>query len=832
MSIKVIDTLSPLGNFPVAESKDIDCDGTALNTVLSSKTTKSYVDTETAKKVDKVAGKGLSTNDYDNAEKSKVTTMSDMFSLSESKNKSKYEITSDKTQNPVTTTTYIKHGDKWLDAVVNALDDGYVTPQEYYSGTGNYDTAIASAITNSNGKTVYFPKIENGYPITNPIVITNNVNIIMDSPIVYSGTGTAITIGKPDTVLYGMNLKLSVKRSSDEYSTSSTGINLINIIDSNIDISYVRDFGNGIVFTGDGNAFADNSIKFGNTINCITALTLNAINNGWVNENAFYGGHFQVYTNFTHRNTSVGIKITSGNAYYNNNNNFYNTDLEQNKTAIHIVYGKYNNFVNVRTENCTLALKAENASKLNSVIIGYGVDAAEMSMVNDVKSKETKSNIASMLPFTILDTGFLPEKCASNATYISGGNMCRIGMESYSPTYVTKYKNYISITRGKHVAFCVDTFYSKLIGVTFNEPFGENTARFRIVLAMYDSSGAVIEEKPMGYTGSDFYKTTLNDVVCYTSGTGYPSRSLVYIKLPESCVKCFVAFHNTDTDESKITRVCISGKSSGYAYGTREIPTLDSIPTSEARIGDVCYSSNDNVKYWTYTSNGWTATSYDKANIANDCPYIIYDSGFMPGKCVSNNTYLSGAYACQLGNESASAAYIVKHNDYISVSRSKLVSFCVDTTKSKSLAFGYTEPIGENNAKFRIVVAMYDSEGSIIDSKPEGMTTNAFYKTTINGIVCYQLGSYLGSRSLYPIVLPNNCVKCFVSLLNGDQDESKLTRVVIQAKEGFGFVKGGYNVPTLNDIPTCEAKNGEICHSSSSSVKYWIYTNNAWTAVE
>lgn len=89
MSIKIIDTLTPLGNFPVSKAENIDVSGTALSTVLNSKTDKTYVDTklaekantsyvdsETAKKVDKVSGKGLSSNDFTDYDKSKLSSIS------------------------------------------------------------------------------------------------------------------------------------------------------------------------------------------------------------------------------------------------------------------------------------------------------------------------------------------------------------------------------------------------------------------------------------------------------------------------------------------------------------------------------------------------------------------------------------------------------------------------------------------------------------------------------------------------------------------------------------------------------------------------------------
>lgn len=53
MSIPIIDTLRPLGNFPTAEAKDIDVNGTRLDNVLNIKANASDISALTADKADK-----------------------------------------------------------------------------------------------------------------------------------------------------------------------------------------------------------------------------------------------------------------------------------------------------------------------------------------------------------------------------------------------------------------------------------------------------------------------------------------------------------------------------------------------------------------------------------------------------------------------------------------------------------------------------------------------------------------------------------------------------------------------------------------------------------
>ena len=73
MSIPIIDQLRPLGNFPAVDASDVQAGNQRLSTVLSNTPTTTYVDSVVEGKVDKIEGKGLSTNDYTNAEKNKLS---------------------------------------------------------------------------------------------------------------------------------------------------------------------------------------------------------------------------------------------------------------------------------------------------------------------------------------------------------------------------------------------------------------------------------------------------------------------------------------------------------------------------------------------------------------------------------------------------------------------------------------------------------------------------------------------------------------------------------------------------------------------------------------
>jgi hypothetical protein len=79
MSIPIIDQLRPLGNFPAVDASDVQAGNQRLSTVLSNTPTTTYVDAIVENKVDKVEGKGLSTNDYTNADKAALNSKPNVY---------------------------------------------------------------------------------------------------------------------------------------------------------------------------------------------------------------------------------------------------------------------------------------------------------------------------------------------------------------------------------------------------------------------------------------------------------------------------------------------------------------------------------------------------------------------------------------------------------------------------------------------------------------------------------------------------------------------------------------------------------------------------------
>ena len=79
MSIPIIDQLRPLGNFPAVDASDVQAGNERLSTRLSNTPTTAQVDAVVANKVDKVDGKGLSSNDYTNADKAALNSKPNVY---------------------------------------------------------------------------------------------------------------------------------------------------------------------------------------------------------------------------------------------------------------------------------------------------------------------------------------------------------------------------------------------------------------------------------------------------------------------------------------------------------------------------------------------------------------------------------------------------------------------------------------------------------------------------------------------------------------------------------------------------------------------------------
>ncbi|WP_163583277.1 hypothetical protein [Gracilibacillus saliphilus] len=241
----------------------------------------------------------------------------------------------------------------------------------------------------NNGMTILFPY---GYKFytTSKISIPSQINVIMNSPIIYRGTGgeTALTIGESGISNEGVTLKLNVSREtiSDWENDLDIGIKIINAYTSYINIVSVTRFTIGVMLMGSGSGFVYNRITLGNIgLNHIGLDLTNETYNsriGWINDNKYSIGRFWVASS-THTDKSrYGVRVTSiDGTYTSNNNNLFikpSFELKQPTTGeaipVLIVHGQNNEFESVRSEgNGKIVMRTLNEADANVVEIGYGI---------------------------------------------------------------------------------------------------------------------------------------------------------------------------------------------------------------------------------------------------------------------------------------------------------------------------------------------------------------------------------------------------------------------------------------------------------------------------
>lgn len=138
-------------------------------------------------------------------------------------------------------------------------------------------------------------------------VIAPGINVTMHGPLLdldpgNSKEGVVLTIGEEGVSNESVNLKLHTERSTYPSSvaiikdSNRTGVKLINIRSSFIDIHRIKHYGIGIHYYSDA-SIGYNQTRINQIINNAIGMKLEA-DGGWFNENLFIGGTFNMHTNF------------------------------------------------------------------------------------------------------------------------------------------------------------------------------------------------------------------------------------------------------------------------------------------------------------------------------------------------------------------------------------------------------------------------------------------------------------------------------------------------------------------------------------------------------
>jgi hypothetical protein len=233
------------------------------------------------------------------------------------------------------------------------------------AGDGDRDDTqavrIAIATAEQRGLGVVFPRrprrgLWTGYKVTSGIQIRAEVPVYMGSPIVYHGTsGAAITVGSPGEFFSDTELVLQALNFDPNWDNDTAGIVLTNIHNCNVLIAGARRFRRGVVLQGVNGGNAHNSYFLGDLSENQYCLEFIAKEGGYVNENIFFHGYFQNYSNTEAGKPRFGVFMRKGDNPFNNNvfikPSFQLADSIGPATAITIEHGTGNTFLAARFEN-------------------------------------------------------------------------------------------------------------------------------------------------------------------------------------------------------------------------------------------------------------------------------------------------------------------------------------------------------------------------------------------------------------------------------------------------------------------------------------------------
>lgn len=229
-------------------------------------------------------------------------------------------------------------------------------------GVTDDTTAIAATITAAAAalkSTVYLPPAT--YAISGAGVdVPVGIDFIMSDQaiLLYTGTGVAVTIDnwhtgvtpdRPGTAV--LRVQRSTRTWDTGVDTTSTGILLLNALQSHITIFEVLNFETGIELRGDATATAAgtayNTIELGRIANNKRNVRFTAVAGGFANSNNFYGGTCRHDSGMASYVGTRGIDLsTTGNG-----NNFYGTTLEGASTEeTATIAQSFNNFYGCRME--------------------------------------------------------------------------------------------------------------------------------------------------------------------------------------------------------------------------------------------------------------------------------------------------------------------------------------------------------------------------------------------------------------------------------------------------------------------------------------------------
>lgn len=208
---------------------------------------------------------------------------------------------------------------------------------------------------------------EGQWLFSQPITVPAGVSFLCNGSLLYTGSGTAVTIGDSSQSNFRQRIRVNVARvtSGNWSSESEIGVKLVNPVDCEINIVRSQGFTIGVQFAAYLATAYNYGVRLGHILGNKISVDLHSYGvNGYINENTFIGGRFTYVSGENTTKSRIGVRLMSeaGCYAYFNKNVFYGPTFELGAadaspaTAVPVVIlnnAHHNEFLNCRTEGNT-----------------------------------------------------------------------------------------------------------------------------------------------------------------------------------------------------------------------------------------------------------------------------------------------------------------------------------------------------------------------------------------------------------------------------------------------------------------------------------------------
>lgn len=725
-----------------------------------------------------------------------------------------------------------------------------------------------------------FPISNNYFKTTKAVNIPAYVELEMKSPLLGSGvTTTLLTIGSSDLVNIKTNLEINVRSEAVNWTDIAyEGFRVISSNSSFITVIQTVGFRFGGTFIGVANGFSYNEIRLGQLSNNRIDLKLTNFQNGWINENSFFGGRFQRTNSTNPGQDKYNVLITSEDGIYinNNNNNFYKPSFENAYTGVGdmvpivIQHGVQNAFYDVRMEtgNVPCLIRTLNASTDNVVEVGfistvsytYDRSVQDLGTYPTTIIKARKGGVNQQASkYLVYDSGDLSHRLftkdntdtyAPDELFISNSSNSTIAKNNTGITIIPSSNNVLGsvtfpTTRG--IGVRVDTSKSKRFVVNKQILTGGNAGR--VIIRCYDSSGNVLTNvKTLPDTtviAYSYVKGEATTIPVYSSNFGG-----VYRMGSDADANFYI---NLDSDVKSID-VILGGGTSTLQIRSFSITALDfptsiinmynrkgwyssTIPTTTIyEVGTIAYNTvqlANKVSGWIYNGTAWVELVPDiqveqevtVLNIDDITKYISqYSSTNVRG---AGYIYFGGNVNAAKSNNTTS---VTLDSTGITFGTTRACVTTVDTILSKTFK---VNTVTSNSATTRIGVRCFDSLGLLIDSTSPTIPVTTLDGTNFTWSENFKMWvSTLGNELNFKL---NTIVAKIDSIITPSTASTiKLEAFKITAYNDEARMLDKYSENLLaTALPTITVKEGTFYYNINTALKVhgWIYIGSAWVEV-